>query len=230
MKTDNLFQRLKNSLIVSCQSECGDPFDESPMYMSLFARAAELGGASAIRTQGIEKINAIKQRCPNLPLIGLLKSTFPDGTVRITGSFSEVEQLIAAKCDIIAIDGTFRIRDGLDGPSFIREVKKRYNCIVLADVATLDEAISCEKAGADCVSSTLNGYTPDTFTNTNEPNFNFLSELVANLHSPVFAEGRYNTPSDAREAIKRGAFGVIVGSAITRPRIITSWYVEAINK
>lgn len=84
--------------------------------MALFAKAAEIGGAVGIRTQGIEKLKAIKQAV-HLPVIGLLKSQFPDGTVRITGSFKEVEELIAAGSDIVAIDGTFRVRENLDGPS-----------------------------------------------------------------------------------------------------------------
>lgn len=92
---DRLMQNLHHSLIVSCQSEGDDPFNENPEYMALFARAVEMGGAKGIRTQGIKKLKAIKRAC-SLPVIGLLKSQFADGTVKITGSFSEVEQLIEA--------------------------------------------------------------------------------------------------------------------------------------
>ena len=63
-------------------------------------------------------------------MIGLLKSQFPDGTVRITGSFKEVEELIAAGSDIVAIDGTFRVRENLDGPSFIKAVKEKYEMCI----------------------------------------------------------------------------------------------------
>lgn len=224
----NLLENLKHSMIVSCQSEGEDPFNAKPEYMALFAKAAEMGGAKGIRTQGIEKLIAIKG-VTNLPVIGLLKSKFEDGTVRITGSFNEVEQLIAAGSDIVAIDGTFRMRDGFTGPDFIKKVKQRYNCLVLADIATYEEAVACEQVGADCVSTTLNGYTPDTFKFNNGPNYDLLSAIVKDFHIPVFAEGRYNTPAEAKHAIELGAYAVISGTAITRPRVTTSWFVNAIQ-
>ena len=224
-----ILEQLRNSIVVSCQSEGSDPFNATPIYMGLFAKAAEMGGARGIRSEGIEKIKAIKE-ITKLPIIGLIKSKFADGTVCITGIFDEVKQLINVGCDIVAIDGTFREREGYNGPDFIREVKRRYDCLVLADVATCAEAIACECAGADCVSTTLNGYTPDTKTNSNKPNLEILNEIIKHLSIPVFAEGRYNTPIDARKAMEIGAFGVIIGSAITRPRVITSWFVEAIKK
>ncbi len=226
---NELIKQLKGGMIVSCQAEGDDPFNANPEYMALFARAAEMGGAIGIRTQGIEKLKAIK-RATKLPVIGLLKSQFPDGTVCITGSFNEVEQLIAAGSDIVAIDGTFRKREGLSGPEFIKEVKKRYGCIVLADIATYAEAKACEEAGADCVSTTLNGYTPDTLQFHDGPNYDVLKECVDGLNIPVFAEGRYNTPAEAGKAMELNAYAVISGTAITRPRVITQWFVNEIKK
>jgi len=226
---NEFLKQLKGGMIVSCQAEGDDPFNANPEYMALFARAAEMGGAIGIRTQGIEKLKAIK-RATKLPVIGLLKSQFPDGTVCITGSFNEVEQLIAAGSDIVAIDGTFRKREGLSGPEFIKEVKKRYGCIVLADIATYAEAKACEEAGADCVSTTLNGYTPDTLQFHDGPNYDVLKECVDGLNIPVFAEGRYNTPAEAGKAIELNAYAVISGTAITRPRVITQWFVNEIKK
>lgn len=226
---NKLIEQLKNGMIVSCQAEGDDPFNADPEYMALFARAAEMGGAIGIRTQGIAKLEAIK-RATKLPVIGLLKSQFSDGTVRITGSFAEVEQLINSKSDIVAIDGTFREREGFTGPDFIREVKKCYGCLVLADIATYEEAKACEDAGADCVSTTLNGYTPNTLQFHDGPNYDVLKECVNGLTIPVFAEGRYNTPVEAGMAMKLGAYAVISGTAITRPRVITQWFVAEINK
>ena len=216
-------------MIVSCQSEGNDPFNADPNYMGLFAKAAEMGGAIGIRTRGIEQLVSIK-RITNLPVIGLLKSTFPDGTVRITGSYQEVESLIAAGSDIVAIDGTFRLREGLSGPVFIKSVKEKYDCVVLADIATYEEAKACEASGADAISTTLNGYTPDTLSNVEGPNYVLLEKILQDINIPVFAEGRYNFPADAQKAIEMGAYGVISGTALTRPRVITKWFVEAIEK
>lgn len=226
---NNLIEKLRDGIIVSCQAEGDDPFNANPDYMALFARAAEMGGAIGIRTQGIAKLEAIKKNT-KLPVIGLLKDNFEDGTVRITGSFNEVEQLIKANSDIIAIDGTFRLREGMSGPEFIKEVKQRYGCVVLADIATYSEAKACEEAGADCISTTLNGYTPETFQYYDGPNYDVLKACVEGLSIPVFAEGRYNTPSEAGRAMELGAYAVISGTAITRPRVITQWFVDEINK
>lgn len=228
---DSVIEKLKGGLIVSCQSEGNDPFNESPSYMSLFARAAFQGGAIGFRSEGIEKIRSIKNST-SLPVIGLLKNTYDDGLVRITGSFDEVEQLISVGTDIIAIDGTYRKRDGnYTGPEFIKEVKNRYGCLVLADIATCEEAIVCEANGADAISTTLSGYTPDTLNRNNGlPDYDLLKAVVSEVNLPVFAEGRYNIPVQAREAMALGAFSVIVGTAITRPRVIASWFVEEIKK
>lgn len=163
-------------------------------------------------------------------MIGLIKSSFPDGTVCITRSFQEVEELIEAGSDIIAIDGTFREHEGMTGPEFIKQVKEKFGCTILADIATYDEAAACEEAGADCISTTLNGYTPDTIQFLEGPNYDLLSDVIRRVKIPVLAEGRYNTPAEAKKAIELGAYAVISGTAITRPRVTTSWFVAAINK
>ena len=226
---DDVLETLKYGMIVSCQSEDEDPFNADPEYMAIFAKAAEMGGAVGIRTQGLEKLKAIKRKT-SLPVIGLLKGKFPDGTVRITGSYKEVEDLIDAGSDIVAIDGTFREREGIDGPTFIKSVKEKYDCIVLADIATYDEAKACEASGADAISTTLSGYTPETLSSVEGPNLFVLEEILKDVKIPVFAEGRFNTPADAQKAMEMGAYGVISGTAITRPRVITRWFVEAVEK
>ena len=57
-----------------------------------------------------------------------------------------------------------------------------------------------------------------------------LRECVRTLDCPVFAEGRYNTPAEAAEAVRNGAYAVVVGSAITRPQVVTSWFVKALEQ
>jgi len=223
-----IIEKLKNKLIVSCQAEEDSPFN-SPEGVTMFAKAAILGGASAIRSEGIEKTKMIIEQT-NVPIIGLVKSKFEDGSVRITGSFKDVEDLIAIGTHIIAIDGTFRERENLSGPDFIEAVKSKFNCLIMADIAKLDEAIACEESGADLISTTLNGYTPETISEKiKEPNYDLVSQLVKRIKKPVIAEGRINTPEAAKKMIELGAYTVVVGTAITRPHIITSWYVDAIK-
>lgn len=223
-----IIDKLKNKLIVSCQAEGDSPFN-SPEGVTMFAKAAVLGGASAIRSEGIEKTKMIIEHL-NVPIIGLVKSKFEDGSVRITGSFKDVEDLISIGTHIIAIDGTFRERENLSGPDFIKTVKSKFNCLIMADIAKLDEAIACEQSGADLISTTLNGYTSETISDKiKEPNYDLVSQLVKRIKKPVVAEGRINTPEAAKKMIELGAYAVVVGTAITRPHIITSWYVDAIK-
>lgn len=218
----------KKCLIVSCQAEDNDPFN-TPEGVTLFAKAAEMGGADGIRSEGISKTLEIINNI-DIPIIGLVKSYYNDGTVKITGTFKDVKDLLNIGCNIIAIDGTFRLREGMSGPQFIAIVKKNHNCLVMADVSTIDDALACQAAGADFISTTLNGYTPETIAdNDNQPNFKLVKELVKLLTIPVFAEGRIATPSQAKQMIELGAFGVVVGTMITRPRIITNLFAEQIK-
>lgn len=227
-----LFDTIKGGLTVSCQAEGESPFN-TPEGVCNFARTALMGGAVAIRSCGVEKLRCIKKNI-DLPLIGLTKSEFPDGTVRITGSFEEAEAVISTGAEIVAVDATFRLREnGLSGPEFISELKKRHpNMLIMGDISTVEEAVAAAGAGADCVSTTLAGYTPGTASKALEgPSLDTLALCIDALpHFPVFAEGRYNTPAEAAKGIAAGAWSVVVGSAITRPHLITRWFVEAITE
>jgi N-acylglucosamine-6-phosphate 2-epimerase len=226
---NELFTQLKNGLIVSCQAEGNSPFN-SPEGVRMFAEAAVLGGAVGIRSEGIEKTKEIKENI-EVPVIGLVKTKFEDGSVCITGTTESVKDLLEINCDIIAIDGTFRKRENLNGAEFIQRIKAALNPIIMADIATLDEALACADAGADCISTTLSGYTPETKSKFKSgPDFNLVEKLVKEIPIPIFAEGRVNTPGDAARMIELGAWGVVAGTAITRPNIITQWYVEEIKK
>ncbi|MCX8010315.1 MAG: N-acetylmannosamine-6-phosphate 2-epimerase [Ignavibacteria bacterium] len=226
---NNILEQLRNGLIVSCQAEDDDPFN-SPEGVALFAKAAMMGGARGIRSEGIEKTRSILKSV-NIPVIGLVKSKFDDGSVCITRNFNEVESLHSLGCDMIAIDGTHRSKNNLSGPEFIQLVREKFNCTIMADISTVEEAIASIQAGADCVSTTLSGYTPQTLTQFNtEPDFDLVKNLVARISIPVFAEGRISTPMQARKMIELGAWAVVVGTWITRPRIITKYFVEEILK
>jgi N-acylglucosamine-6-phosphate 2-epimerase len=224
---NDVFQKLKNGLIVSCQAEGNSPFN-TPEGVTLFAQAAVQGGAAGIRSEGIEKTKMIIKSV-KLPVIGLIKSSFDDGYVRITGSFADVEDLLSIGSTIIAIDGTFRKRENLSGPDFIANVKQRYNCIIMADIDGEQEAIACAAAGADCVSTTLSGYTPETKNKDQYPDIQLLSALTKKLTVPVIAEGRINTPEMAAKMKAHGAWSIVVGSAITRPSEITKWFVQSLK-
>ena len=64
---------------------------------------------------------------------------------------------------------------------------------------------------------------------TNQPDYELVEQLFRGTKIPTVASGRIWNPQQAHEALTRGAFSVVVGSAITRPRDITKKFVEAIK-
>lgn len=220
---------LKHGLIVSCQADGNDPFNQ-PELIAKFAKAAQMGGAVAIRAQGVENITEIKKTV-DLPVIGIIEGQFANGWICVTPDFSDIEKLITAGADIIALDVTTRKRhNGLDGVEFFDEVKERYQIPLMADIATFEEGIRAAELGADLVATTLAGHTEYTerFL-TEHPDFELIEQLSRAVRVPVVAEGRIWSPEDAQECLHRGAYCVVVGSAITRPAVMTKRFVNAVT-
>ena len=71
MSVHPLIESLKGKLVVSVQAYPGEPL-RTPEHMAAMSRACELGGAAAIRCQGLSDIAAIKGRV-EIPVIGLWK-------------------------------------------------------------------------------------------------------------------------------------------------------------
>ncbi len=226
----NSIANVKNGLIVSCQFEPDDPFNNAE-YVSLFALSAQMGGASGIRTEGKENIRATKTKV-QLPVIGLIQSAYSDGSVLITPDFKDVEEVIEAGADIVALDVTERIRpNGLTGFEFLKRVRVDHpGTLLMADVSTFEEGVQAAELGADLVSTTLSGYTPATLQKGAEGvDFDLLERLADSLVVPVVAEGRILVPDEASHAFELGAYSVVVGAAITRPKVITQMFVHEIQ-
>jgi N-acylglucosamine-6-phosphate 2-epimerase len=225
----NVLNLIKNELIVSCQAEGNSPFNH-PDKLSLFAIAAELGGAGGIRSEGIEKIKKIREVC-TLPIIGIIKDSFADGSVCITRAMSDIPKLINSGADLIAVDGTSREKNGLTGPDFIQFCKTQFPKIpIIADIATLDEALNCVEIGADAISTTLRGYTPDTSEMYSDSfDLEFLKLLSEKLPVgfPIIAEGKIKDLDTVKKINQIGVWCVVIGSAITRPVLITNNFVNA---
>ena len=231
MTKQELFDLIKGTIVVSCQATPGEPLymkDQSIMY--LMARAAKQAGAKMIRTSSVRDIMEIKEET-GLPVIGLIKREYPGYTGRITMTMREVDECVEAMADIVSIDCTFNERaDGLTPPEFLKQVKAKYpNIIIMADCATLEEAVAAYEAGADLVGSTMNGYTPQTKPCNGEPNYQLVKDMVAALPCPVIAEGRVHTPEQARKMLEIGAWAVVVGGAITRPLEIAKRFMAAVK-
>ena len=97
----------------------------------------------------------------------------------------------------------------------------------MADAGGVDDALWSEDAGADIVGTTLAGYTAESPASGDGPDFDFLRWLVRRSPLPVFAEGRFWTLEQVREAFAIGAAFVVVGTAITNPMAITARFVAA---
>lgn len=221
-----MIDSLRGGLIVSCQAYPGDPLRD-PRAMSLIAMSAAAGGAAGKRAQGVEDITLIRELVA-LPLIGLLK--VGEGDVFITPTLAHAIAVAEAGADIVAIDGTRRDRpDGLTLAETIRAIHETTGALVMADTGSLEDGQSAQDAGADIVGTTLAGYT-GARPRTIGPDLELISEMATALSVPVFAEGRIRTPAQASEALDRGAYAVVVGTAITHPTSITAWYVDALKR
>ncbi len=221
---------LKNGLIVSCQADEGLPMAH-PEILAAVAGTVALGNPAGIRASLPENIRAIKSVVP-LPMIGIFKQVYPDSSVFITPTLREMEQVVAAGADIVALDATDRIRPGgVTLRDLVRKHQNRCDVPLMADISTLEEGLMAEALGFDLVGTTLSGYTDATRhrADSGSPDLELLDALLMRLTIPVIMEGRIWQPQQAVEALSRGAHAVVVGSAITRPNLITERYAQAIE-
>lgn len=222
---------LRGKLIVSCQALPHEPLHSS-FIMGRMAVAAKEGGAAGIRANTKDDIIEIKKNV-ELPVIGIVKRDYEGSNVYITPTMKEIDELVEAKSDIIALDATASKRpDGLNLEEFFKKIKKKYpNQHLMADCSTVEEAIFADKLGFDFIGTTLVGYTEQSKNLKIEYNdFEIIKEILGIVKHNVIAEGNINTPQKARRVLELGCFSVVVGSIITRPQLITKSFVEEIDK
>lgn len=219
-----ILNQIKGKLIVSCQALEHEPLHGSDI-MRKMAKAAKEGGACAIRANGVNDVIAIKEET-QLPVIGLIKRDYPNCEVYITPTIKEIDELIHSGCEIIAMDATNRCHP--DRVSLKEKVDRIHqaNRLAMADISTLEEAIFAQSIGFDIVSTTLSGYTP--YSKQQEtPDVELVGQCVRNLAIPVIAEGRIFSIEDIKAVKAQNPFAIVVGSAITRPQIITKRFADA---
>lgn len=212
---------MNKGLIVSCQALPDEPLYSS-FIMGKMALAAKEGGAVGIRANTVADIKAIKAEV-NLPIIGIIKQDYDNMIPYITPTMKEVDALVEENIHVIALDATIN-----QSENFLREVLNKYpNQKFMADISTIEEGLRAESLGFQFVGTTLVGYTEQS---KNMNNFEVLSTLIEKCKIPVIAEGNFDTPEKARKALEMGAYSVVVGSAITRPQLITKRFAEEVNK
>ncbi|MCH3960145.1 MAG: N-acetylmannosamine-6-phosphate 2-epimerase [Selenomonas sp.] len=220
------FEDIKGKLVVSCQALPDEPL-HSAFIMGRMARAAKEGGAVAIRAQSMADILEIRE-VTGLPVIGLVKRNYPDSEIYITPTHKEVEELLATGCEVIALDMTDRPRPAQEQMAALVQQIHAAGRLVLADISTYAEGVAAAGLGADAISTTLSGYTPYS-PQLSGPDIQLVRDLCSKLSIPVFAEGRIHTPADIRTVMEAGAFAPIVGSAITRPQLITASFAHVLD-
>ncbi|AYW44745.1 N-acetylmannosamine-6-phosphate 2-epimerase [Tetragenococcus koreensis] len=227
MSQNNVLEKIKGGLIVSCQARKGWPMYGTEIMVA-FAKAAEQGGACGIRATEPQNIKAIKNEV-DLPMIGIFKQWYDGYEVYITPTYESAAAIAAAGADIVAMDGTQRNRpngEALD--EIIKKIHKNYpTVLVMADCDNLENGKYAQECGADIVSTTMAGYTKST---RNQQSFNpdLVKEMKEKLTIPIIAEGHISDVEELYTAYKSGADSVVIGTAITRPEIITKKLVESL--
>ncbi|MCC0698037.1 N-acetylmannosamine-6-phosphate 2-epimerase [Clostridioides sp. ZZV15-6383] len=221
---------LPKGLIVSCQA-----LDNEPLYSSFImgrmALAAKQGGAVGIRANSVSDIAEIKH-IVSLPIIGIIKREIDNSDVYITPTMKEVDSLVEANVDVIAMDATCNTRyEGMSIDKFFSLVKKKYpNQQFMADCASVEEALVADKLGFDYIGTTLVGYTKQTRGfKVEENDFEIIREILSKVKHPVIAEGNIDTPEKAKRVLELGCHSVVVGSIITRPQVITKRFSDEIT-
>lgn len=221
-------EELRHKLIVSCQALPDEPL-HSDFIMARMAVAAKEGGASGIRANSVVDIAAIR-KAVDLPIIGIIKRDYQGADVYITATMKEVDELMTVRPDIIAIDATTSTRpNGESLKEFFQKAKEKYpDQLWMADCSTIDEMLAADQLGFDFIGTTLVGYTKQSQGDKIESNdFEIIRKALSKLSHPLIAEGNIDTPDKVRRVLEQGAYSVVVGSAITRPQLITKKFVEA---
>jgi N-acylglucosamine-6-phosphate 2-epimerase len=217
-------------LIVSCQVQNDDPTYTDDFVVKM-AQAAAWGGAAGIRANIPEQIRQIKAAV-DLPLIGLYKIWSPTTSVFITPTLEAAIQVWEAGADVVALDCTFQVNDdGRRACELLPIVREAIpEALIFADVSNYDEAKNAADLGADIVGPTLRGYTPET-AHIEAADYREFARMCRDLGDDValIMEGHIYTPEDAMKAIYLGAHAVVVGSAITRPHLITKRFTDLLG-
>jgi putative N-acetylmannosamine-6-phosphate epimerase len=201
-------------LVASVQASEGSPCGHPETLLRL-AKASLKQGVRVLRLEGVKTVRALEPEL-KVPIIGLLKRTYPESEVYITPTAQDADSMIDLGCEVIAIDGTNRPRPGRDDLAALIKHIQRRKVLVMADCDSLESAIRAAALGADVIGTTLAGYT-SAHVATNGPDLELLRQIIANVKVPVIAEGRFSQRWEVEAAMRIGATAVTVGGAINDP-------------
>ena len=223
----DVVKKLMGQIIVSCQA-----YEDTPLYgpenMKTMARSVLLGGAKAIRACWPQDIKAIRS-LGDFPIVGINKVLDPNREdmdyVYITPTFESAVPVIEAGSDILALDCTIRPDRGKEElRELLRQITEAYPDIaIMADCETLEDAIFAESTGmVDILSTTLAGiHRP-----LKHPDTELIKAIKQHCSLPVNAEGAVWELADLKSVMDAGADMVCIGTAITRPHLITRRFLN----
>ncbi|MBD2394819.1 N-acetylmannosamine-6-phosphate 2-epimerase [Cyanobacterium aponinum FACHB-4101] len=220
-------KELQSSLVISCQAPSNSPL-HNPDIIANIALACVNQGAKGLRIDSPNHIKAVRKLLPDIPIIGLWKQMGLDSDVYITPRLEDAIAVAEAGADIIAIDATQRKRpNGETLEEIISHIQQNLQKLVMADIDTKENAIIARDLGVDFIGTTLYGYTQDTRQFT-PPNFDLIEELVREINTPIICEGGIKTPEEAKKALDKGCFCVVVGTVITGIDLLAQNFVKAL--
>ncbi|MCY9872394.1 putative N-acetylmannosamine-6-phosphate 2-epimerase [Vibrio barjaei] len=220
LKIRELKEQLRGQTVVSIQPVVGSPLEKTEFIVAM-ALAAQQAGAKALRIEGVKNVAAVAANV-TIPIIGIVKRDLIDSPVRITPYVEDVEALAAAGATIIAFDATSRVRP--ESRAVIVDAIQRTPCFGMADCSCFEDGVWAYEQGVEIIGSTLSGYVDGE--EPTEPDLHLVRRFAAEGFFTM-AEGRYNTPELAAQAIANGAIAVTVGSALTRLEVVTQWFNAA---
>lgn len=223
-----MIEKLRNKVIVSCQAMPSEPLYREECMIAMMQSVVK-GGAGGLRVAGMRDVSNAKKLF-DIPVIGLTKpEVIPKNykeIVYITPTVSDALSLVRAGADIVAFDGTQRQRPDSEKLYDIIKYIKINKRLAMADISTYEEGMKCKELGADILSTTLSGYTLESGDRGDDPDFELLEKLVKDSGLPVVLEGRIWEPEQVTKAFELGAHCVVIGSAITRPQLITKRFIN----
>ena len=220
-------KKLLGQVIISCQA-----YEDTPLYgrenMKIMAKCALMGGAKAIRACWPQDIKAIRT-LGDFPIIGTNKVLDPNREdmdyVYITPDFRSAVAVIEAGTDVLALDCTIRPERGKEQLySLLKQIKDAYpDLAIMADCETLEDCIYAESTGmVDILATTLSGiHVPKE-----HPDCDLIRRIKKNCTLPVNAEGAIWELADLKAVFDAGADMACVGTAVTRPHLITQRFIK----